>query len=120
MIPESELEEIREKVKADEAKSNVLEKLELDKQLQKEIDKQASEKEAEADELDGDVDGFHLFKEEYDIPYQDYQPSHKLDIEEDDEDSDDQTEEQEGEPDLDSQDGSDIVDEFDNIEDPSD
>jgi hypothetical protein len=117
LIPESELEEIREKVKADEAKSNVLEKLELDKQLQKEIDKQASEKEAEADELDGDVDGFHLFKEEYDIPYQDYQPSHKLDIEEE---SDDQTDEQEGEPHLDSQDGSDIVDEFDNIEDPSD
>jgi hypothetical protein len=31
LIPESELEEIREKVKADEAKSNVLERLELDK-----------------------------------------------------------------------------------------
>ena len=31
LMPESELEEMIEKVKADEAKSNVLEKLELDK-----------------------------------------------------------------------------------------
>ena len=31
LMPESELEEMMEKVKADEAKSNVLEKIELDK-----------------------------------------------------------------------------------------
>lgn len=89
LMPDAEMEEILEQVKADEAKSNVLEKLQLDKQLQKEIEKQAREIEKEAEELGGDIDGFHLFKEEYEIPYnKDYQPTQKLDIE-DEEDIDD-------------------------------
>lgn len=78
--PEAEIEEILEEQRKVEVKNKALEKIKFEKELAEELEKQKKLKAKEAAELD-DVDGFHLFKEQMDLPYKEDHPNHKIDIE---------------------------------------
>ena len=79
-FPEAEMDEMIEEQRKAEVKSKALEKIKLEKELKEEMEKQREKIENEASELD-DVDGFHLFKEQMDLPYKEYHPDHRVDIE---------------------------------------
>ena len=78
--PEAEMDEILEEQRKVEIKNKALEKIKLEKELQEELEKQKEQKELEQAGYE-DVDGFHLFKEQMDLPYQEYHPDHHIDIE---------------------------------------
>ena len=78
-FPEAEMDEMIEEQRKAEVKSKALDKIKLEKELKEEMEKQREQIENEASELD-DVDGFHLFKEQMDLPYKEYHPDHRVDI----------------------------------------
>lgn len=80
-----------EEQRKSEVKNKALEKIKLEKELQVELEKQKEEKELEAADYD-DVDGFHLFNEQMDLPYQINHPDHHVDIEDNIENKDKTTE----------------------------
>jgi hypothetical protein len=67
-FPEAEMDEMIEEQRKADVKNKALDKIKLEKELEEEMEKQKEMKEDEAADLD-DVDGFHLFKESFDLPY---------------------------------------------------
>lgn len=79
-FPEAEMDEILEEQRKSEVKQKTLDKIKFEKELAEEIEKQKGQLEEDGIEFD-DVDGFHLFKDSFEIPYKDYQPKNVVDIE---------------------------------------
>jgi len=79
-FPEAEMDEILEEQRKSEVKQKALDKIKFEKELAEELEKQKGKLEEDGAEFD-DVDGFHLFKDSFEIPYKDYQPKNVVDIE---------------------------------------